>query len=132
MTLEMRMQTSHRGSYVFVLKGQIEAGASQDLEDMCRDILKEHPKRLLLDMSDVDYIMSLGIRIIFDFSRRIHEDGGIFSMYGLKPNIARVFQMVRAIPLEKIFPTIEEADDYIDKVISEEAQDAPPPEEDYQ
>jgi anti-sigma B factor antagonist len=62
------------------LKGNLDASTYQQLEDYALDAMKSGAKDLLLDLSDVHYISSAGLRALNSLYQRLHPDESISSM----------------------------------------------------
>jgi len=124
MTLKVRITTSHKGAYVIAFEGQIDAKASASLDRAFFELSGERPRRVLINMTGVEYISSSGIKFLFDLMRHVREQGGVASLFGLKPSVRKVLELVKAIPLEQIFLTMDDADAYLDHLIAEEDKNA--------
>ncbi len=67
---------------------------------------------LVCDMSGLDYISSMGLRLIFKVRKALEAQNKTFLMIKLQPQIAKVFEIAAALPREAIFTSLEEADRY--------------------
>jgi anti-anti-sigma factor len=68
------------------------AKLEEELEDF---IQKSGSKQLVLDMSSVHYMTSSGLRVLIILRRRLRELGGRFTMCGVHPYVADVFNTTR-------------------------------------
>ena len=106
--------------YLVELKGPVDNDTHQNLEDELNEIINEHTKAIVVDMKDVDYISSIGIKVIIWAKKRLKSFNASFAMTNLQPQIEKVFEAVNILPMFNIFGDIEEADKYIDHIIKTE------------
>ena len=115
MALEIRAEEKENG-YVVHPSGSIDTDTYGDFEKTVTPLIDKSPKRLAIDMSKVSYVSSMGIGILIKIKKIIEDKGGVFAMTNLQPQIKKVFDVVKALPGMSIFESIEEADEYFDKV----------------
>lgn len=65
--------------------------------------------RLILDLSDVEYLDSAGLGTILACMRHLFGLGGKLKIGGANQNIRSLFELVRFNRIIDIFPTVEEA-----------------------
>ena len=106
--------------YLVELKGPVDNDTHQNLEDELNEIINEHTKAIVVDMKDVDYISSIGIKVIIWAKKRLKSFNASFAMTNLQPQIEKVFEAVNILPMFNIFGDVEEADKYIDHIIKTE------------
>lgn len=78
------------------------------LEPLLKDCLPGNPP-LLLDLAEVDYISSAGLRIIMMASRQIKAQQGVFAIGALQPIVQEVFAISRLNLLVPCYTRIEAA-----------------------
>ena len=76
----------------------------------------------MLDLGQLSYISSAGVRVILKARKTIAASRGAFLMLNLQPQIRKVFEIVNALPNTPIFESIEEADRYLDVIQREEIE----------
>lgn len=69
---------------------------------------------LVLDLAGLDYISSAGIRSVFKARKALAARNGKVLVVNPQPQIQKVFDMVKAVPLGEIFTSVAEADAYLD------------------
>ena len=88
--------------------------------EAAKQFLKDHPemreeiRSLILDLAGLDYISSAGVRSIFKARKALVARGGKVVVVNPKPQIQKVFDVVKAVPLDEIFSSVQEADAYLD------------------
>lgn len=73
--------------------------------DTCR---AEDPP-LVIDFSDVDYISSVGLRVLMLAARQVKAQNGRIAIAALTPVVAEVFQISRFNLVFQVFPSLEAA-----------------------
>ena len=120
MPLIIRVTKKPNYVYAVELKGSIDAETHQRLEDELKQIIDEKTKAVILDMEGVKYISSIGIKAILVTKKALEKVQANFSMINLQPQIEKVLDAVRILPMIDIFKDMPEADQYIDQIIQEE------------
>ncbi len=59
---------------------------------------------------------SAGLRSLFKAKKAASAKGGQFLIVHVQPSVQKVFDIVKALPSEGIFASIEEMDEYLDGV----------------
>jgi anti-anti-sigma factor len=54
---------------------------------------------VVIDMAEITYLASAGIRPLLGLNRRLHENGGRLVLAGLQPEIASVLSITRLISM---------------------------------
>lgn len=70
-------------------------------------------KVITLNMGGVEYISSMGVRVILKAKKDLTRRGGSLLMMDLQPQIKRVFEIINALPSLQIFSSIQELDSYL-------------------
>ncbi len=81
-------------------------------------------KAVIFDMTDLEYISSIGFATIFRAKKNMEEKGGKIVIANLRPNVKKIFEAVNVLS-ESLFATLEQADEYLDgyiKFVDEKAK----------
>jgi anti-anti-sigma factor len=65
--------------------------------------------RLVLDFSKVDYISSVGLRVLMLAARKAREQEGTIVVAGLQPVVREIFDISRFIYVFQCYDTVREA-----------------------
>src|SRR5262247_115548 len=65
--------------------------------------------RLVLDFSKVDYISSVGLRVLMLAAKQVREQGGSIVIAALQPVVREIFEISRFNLLFQCFGTVREA-----------------------
>jgi anti-anti-sigma factor len=116
--MTMSLQVSHTedrpGVFVVSPVGSIDSDTESILGDEFNGIFQGNPTQLVLNMAEVKYISSAGVRVILKAKKEIKKLDGTLSFINLQPQIKKVFEILNALPSFTIFTSEEEMDDYLD------------------
>ena len=95
----MNMATSTRelgGVTIVDISGRIQLGEeSAALRDLVSDLLSKGPKKILLNLRDVNYIDSSGLGHLVNAFTSVRNQGGVLKLLNLTNNVHNVMQMTR-------------------------------------
>ena len=116
MSLEIEIYPPVNGNQYLVLSGRLDSDSHAQLDDALEPLLaKAAPGMvLILVLAHLDYISSAGIRSIFKARKALGGHGGKVLVVNPQPQIQKVFDVVKAVPMNEIFPSTAEADAYLD------------------
>ena len=128
MSLQIDINENKPGLVDVALDGRLDTETSDELEARLSELLKTELRAVRFNMKSLDYVSSMGIRVLFKTFKTLRQKKAMFLMANLQPQIQKVFEIAEALPPESIFATVEEADEYFDamqrKVLD---QDSPEP-----
>lgn len=114
MSLVTNIEQKMPGYYVVVLNGRLDGITSADCEVQVNSILLPATKTVMFDMSNLNYISSMGLRIILKTRQFLEGQGGTVHVINMQPQIEKVLQIANMLRGMTLFASIEEADDYFD------------------
>ena len=118
-TCTMDLQTSvvtdnERSVARILLDGGLNTDTAPDFEQRLQQVIDEGYELTVLDMKDLDYISSAGLRVIFKAAKQTAGDGRRLAAANRKPHIDKVFEILKALPDMAVFANDRELDDYLD------------------
>ena len=117
MPISIRIHPLHpNGSQRVEVGGRLDTHTYGELDDRLTLVLATKVQSLLLDLAQLEYVSSAGVRSIFRARKLLSERGGKVVIANAQPQVQKVFDIVKAVPLSEIFRTVEEADAYLDKI----------------
>ena len=122
MPLNVVVTSRKTGVYIVKPEGRLDTETYLILDEKIASLLEVATRVLILDMSELDYISSAGVRVVFKAKKSLNESGGEFMMTNLKPQIRKVFEIINALPTISIFKNIDEADAYLDAMQRKEIE----------
>jgi anti-sigma B factor antagonist len=89
--------------------GRIDSNTSMQLEQTLDAQLKQGITWLFVDMAEVEYIASSGLKVLVAAWRRAREAGGDVILSGLQPRLMERFEMVGFDMLFQVYPDLNAA-----------------------
>lgn len=114
MSLIMNIENKMPGYYVVTLNGRLDGTTYADCEAKINSILIPETKAIMFDMSNLDYISSMGLRIVIKARKFIEGNGGSIHIINMQPQIKKVFEIANLLRGMTLFASVKEADDYFD------------------
>ena len=114
MSLTVTSQEKRIGVFVVTPAGSIDSDTYTILETKVDFLLESTPTEIVFDMASVDYISSAGVRIVLKTKKALKKSGGKLILINLQPHVAKVFEIIKALPSLTVFTSIKELDDYLD------------------
>ncbi|RJR45425.1 MAG: anti-sigma factor antagonist [Desulfobacteraceae bacterium] len=98
-----------KGAVVVLLNGKLDAGSSPELEKEIDKIAAEGEKHLILDLAQLSYISSAGLRVILAGSKKLKNKQGSLYVSALGSMVREVFEVSGFSSIIPIFPSSDEA-----------------------
>jgi anti-sigma B factor antagonist len=114
MPLIMNIENKVPGFYIVTLNGRLDGTTCADCEANIASILIPETKTLMFDMSNLDYISSMGLRVVIKTRKFIEGQGGSVNTINMQPQIKKVFEIANLLQGMTLFASTKEADDYFD------------------
>ena len=114
MTLSIRIEPVRADSARVSLDGRLDTHTFGELDQRLAPLLASDIQSLVLDLAGLDYISSAGIRSIFKARKALAARQGKVLVVNPQPQIQKVFDLVKAVPMNEIFASAAEADAYLD------------------
>lgn len=102
------------GIFVVSVFGSLDTTSHQTLEKKLDYLIANGAAKVItLDMKEVEYISSMGVRVILKTKKELTRRGGSLLIAHMQPQIRRVFEIINALPSLQIFASIDELDAYL-------------------
>jgi anti-anti-sigma factor len=96
---------------IFRPQGRVDSQGSVFLDEALQAAITAGKYKIVLDMTEVDYISSAGLRTLADISTKTAEKEGGFKLVALHRKVLRVFRIIGFDKLFDIYDTVEAAID---------------------
>jgi anti-sigma B factor antagonist len=93
---------------VVALTGRFDAQSAGDAEDTLKAALEGGAKKILVDMDQVEYISSAGLRVLLSTAKKLAGVSGKLVLCGLKPYVREVFEVAGFTTIFMILPDVDE------------------------
>lgn len=119
--MEFDINVVKKKDYVYTveLKGSLDSETTPQLDEELEKIIDKKTKAVVFNMSGVDYINSVGIRLIVTLKKTLEAQQASFVLTNLQPKIKKIFEIMRILTVIDVFDDVEVADKYIDQVVKE-------------
>jgi anti-sigma B factor antagonist len=95
--------------HILTPSGEIDASNSVQLDEAIRYLTDNGARSILVDGSQIDYISSAGLGVFMSYLEDFQEKGVSLKIFGLKPRVFEVFQILGLDQLIPIYPDKESA-----------------------
>lgn len=116
MALTVKVEEKSPGVQVVRPIGSLDTMTYLTLEDQIDSLLQKAPKTIIFDMKDLEYISSSGVGVIIKARKMMKNNHGQVLLVNLQPQVEKVFEIIKALPDQRIFKDLQELDTYLDKM----------------
>ena len=115
MKLDTKVSVDEENSLARVrLIGALNTDTAPGFEQRLQTVIDAGHQLTVLDMKELDYISSAGLRVIFKAAKQAKADGRSLAAANRKPHIDKVFEILKALPDMAVFADDQELDAYLD------------------
>ena len=103
------MEIAHEqvgGAVVAKVAGRLDSSTAAAAEKCLNEVLAAGTPHLAIDLSQLDYISSAGLRVLLVVARKVQQAQGKMALFGLGPGVREVFAMSG---FDKIFAVRDDA-----------------------
>jgi anti-anti-sigma factor len=93
--------------------GSLDTNTYTSLQEHIAAVTKNKPRALVLDLKDLSYISSAGVRVLIATHKAMKAAGGGFAIVNLQPQIRKVFEIIMALPSPNVFESVADLDRYL-------------------
>ena len=91
------------------LKGRLDAVTSKAVEERLLGLIESGEIRLVADLAQLDYISSVGLRVLMLAAKRLRTAHGTIVVCALQPTVQQVFEIAGFTTIFRVFPSRAEA-----------------------
>ena len=92
------------------LKGFLDAHTAPNFEQAIQDLIEENRYKIIVSMSDLNYISSAGLGVFMGFIEEIRENKGDIKLSNMTDKVYKVFDLLGFPALYQIFKEEMEAE----------------------
>jgi anti-anti-sigma factor len=116
MSLTIQTESTKPQVTKIALGGRLDTNTTSQLDNVLSGVLGSDTRNVVYDLADLEYISSAGLRAIFRTQKELAKKSGGIAVVNVQPQVQKVFDIVQALPVESIFTSWDEVDDYLDKM----------------
>ncbi|RDS85773.1 STAS domain-containing protein [Dyella psychrodurans] len=109
-TSPMRSTLHLQGRLDALTFGEFDEAAARELQHL------EEGSTLVLDLSLLEYISSAGLRSVAKIRKTMRARNGYTLLLNPQPQVGKVFEIVKAVPVNEVFKSMDELDEYLDHI----------------
>jgi anti-anti-sigma factor len=97
------------GLLILCLEGRLDATSSKMFEDKILAVIDGGETRFVIDLSQLNYVSSAGLRVFLLASKRLNPAGGKLVLCSLQEPVREVFDIVGFFSIHSILSSRDEA-----------------------
>lgn len=109
MSLEVKAVEGRPDTAIVYLKGRLDVYYSSEIEGELGKLIQEGKTKLVLSLSDIEYLSSSGLRVFIAVSRKLKEMNGQLKLIRLNETSRKIFKIVELIDMFDIYDSEDDA-----------------------
>lgn len=114
MTLKLRVTEDDSFSRTVHLHGRLDSQTAALLDEELNALADSPVEVVIFDLAELEYISSAGLRSIFAARQAAAGRRRRIVLLNPRPQVQKVFDIVKATDLAAVFTSVEELDRYLD------------------
>ena len=111
--------TPKDGILKLTLNGRFDTFGAGPVQQVLDGYFNKHPKFIVMDMANVDFISSAGIRVLLITAKEAEARKGVLALVGLRPYCRELIESIHMAGALPQFDTLEQAEDFCRGKISD-------------
>jgi anti-sigma B factor antagonist len=95
------------------LVGRLDTLTAPQGEKEIQPVVDGPARNVIFDLAGLTFISSAGLRVLLGARKALGARGAQLHLINLQPQIAKVLDIVKALPGINIFKSVQEMDDYL-------------------
>ncbi len=113
MALQIYVNNTKPSALSVSLDGQLDSLTAPDLDKSIQTSLTQNIKTLIFELQNLSFISSAGLRVFAKARKTLKSREGDVFFINITPQVKKVFDIVKAVPLSEVFANVEELDKYL-------------------
>ena len=109
MTIVTIAQRRVSGQVVFLVSGRMDAENAPQFEEQCKASIAEGLTSLVVDMGELTYISSMGLRSFVSLGKMLRDKGGALRLCRLNGLVKQVFEITGLLGSFPVYESVEAA-----------------------
>jgi len=94
---------------ILALSGKLDATNAKTFEDKILSLINSGVQRLVVDLSQLEYVSSSGLRVFLVAAKRLQPTDGKFALCGMQDHIRQLFDLAGLSSILSIYGSCAEA-----------------------
>src|SRR5579862_8186662 len=103
-TIERRQLSDH---VVFLVSGRMDAENAPQFEQQCRACIAEGLNGLVVDLGELTYVSSMGLRSFLALAKTLQDKGGALRICRLNGLVKQVFEITGLSQIFLVYESVE-------------------------
>lgn len=118
MTLSLHHEFSTPDRVVVHVGGRLDAMTFGELDEAMLALLPrlEDGGTVVVDLAGLEYVSSAGLRSFARIRKSMRARNGHTLLLNPQPQVRKVFDIVKAVPVNEVFTSTQELDAYLDRM----------------
>jgi anti-anti-sigma factor len=114
MALQIHVENTNSSTLCLALNGRLDTSTANDLEQSIHSNLTLNTQTLILNLQNLNFISSAGLRVFAKARKTMTSKNGKLYFTNLTPQVKKVFDIVKAVPMTEVFANTQELDKYLE------------------
>jgi anti-anti-sigma factor len=102
-------QTQVAGQVVLIVSGRMDAESAPQFEEKCSACIAEGLTGLVVDLGELAYVSSMGLRSFISVAKVLQQKGGALRICRLKGLVKQVFEITGLLGMFRVYESVEAA-----------------------
>ena len=98
------------GILTLILNGRFDTFGAGPVQQVLDAHFNEHPKAIIMDLANVDFISSAGIRVFLIAAKEVEGRQGVLALVGLNPYCREIITSTHIAGILSQFDTMDQAE----------------------
>ena len=116
MKLTIAIRRTEPDAVTLTLRGSLDGETCTLLDREVVLALNEPVNTMIFDMTGVDFVTSAGIGTIMKAKTSLARKKAELAMIGVQPQVQKVFEIIRVLPMLQVFRDRAELDEYLGRI----------------
>jgi anti-anti-sigma factor len=94
---------------VLLVAGRMDAESAPQFEQQCRDCVAEGLTGLVVDLGQLTYVSSMGLRSFVSIAKTLQDKGGALRICRLSGLVKQVFEITGLLRIFPVYESVEAA-----------------------
>jgi len=123
MSLDISIAASPPSIVHFSLTGSLDTNTAPDLQRYFDRYVTQQVNALVIDLEALSFISSEGLRVLIKARKMMRSRDGAAYFVNPSRQVAKVFEIVTAAPVNEIFSNMAELDEYLTMIQQKISED---------
>ena len=114
MPLSIKVQEGKAFTVTLSLQGRLDNDTAAGLDKELDRVLASGVKTVVFDLAGLEYLSSAGLRTFARSQKIMKARSGAALVVNPRPSVQKVLDIVKAVPVETVFRSVKELDEYLD------------------